>query len=335
MLSLSVDAMGGDHAPGEIVAGAVRFVREGGVEADDVRLLLVGDPEAVRAELARHGALDDPRLTPYPASEVIAMHDHPMEALRRKPDASLVVAARLVRDGEAAATVSAGNTGACMIAAIQLIGRLSGINRPAIATAIPTEDGGVALVVDAGANVDCRPSHLVQFALMGSVYAQKVLGIDAPRVGLLSNGEEESKGNELVKETRPLLADAPIRFVGAIEGNHVTEGAADVVVCDGFAGNVLLKAVEGMARLSLKVLAAEAQASPGDASLARALDVLRRRVDYSEYGGAPLLGIAGVSIIAHGRSDAKAIASAIRIAAQAARADYVAGVADAIQAMKA
>jgi glycerol-3-phosphate acyltransferase PlsX len=322
LISVSVDAMGGDHAPGEIVAGAVRFLRDGGSDAEGVRLLLVGDPGAIRAALADHGASEDDRLVIVPASEVVAMDEHPMEAVRRKPGSSLCVSARLVGDGTASATVSAGNTGACMVAAIQLIGRIPGVSRPAIGTAVPVM-GGTTLVVDAGANVDCRSSHLVQFAVLGSLYAQAVMGIPEPKVGILSNGEEAAKGNELVKETRPLLEQSNLRFVGSIEANHLMEGEADVVTCDGFVGNVFLKSIEGMARLALSVVGDCARAAPENAGIADAARALFKRVDYSEYGGAPLLGIRGVSIIAHGRSKAPAMRNAIRVAAQAAKADYV------------
>ena len=327
--------MGGDHAPGEIVAGAVRFLREGGSDADGVRLLLVGDPDAIRRALADCGGVESDRLVIHPASGVIAMDEHPMEAVRHKPDSSLCVSARLVGEGVASATVSAGNTGACMVAAIQLIGRIRGVSRPAIGTAVPVMGGRTTLVVDAGANVDCRPSHLVQFALLGSLYAQAVMGIADPRVGVLSNGEEAAKGNELVKETRPLLEESSLRFIGSIEANHVMEGEADVVTCDGFVGNVFLKSIEGMARLALSVVGDCAKSAPENPGIADAAKALFRRVDYSEYGGAPLLGIRGLSIIAHGRSRAPAMHSAIRVATQAAKADYVARVEAAFSSLKA
>ena len=326
--------MGGDHAPGEIVAGAVRFLRDGGPDAEGVRLLLVGDPEAIRNALKDAGEAESDRLEIVPSAEIIGMDEHPMESVRSKPDSSLCRSAKLVADGIAQATVSAGNTGACMVAAVQFIGRIRGVARPAIGTAVPVVGGGTTLVVDAGANVDCRPSHLVQFATLGAVYARAVMGIAEPRVGILSNGEEAAKGNELVKETRPLLAEAPIRFVGSIEANHLMEGEADVVTCDGFVGNVFLKAIEGMARLALSVVSDSVRQDPGNAGLAGAADALFRRVDYSQYGGAPLLGIRGVSIIAHGRSKAPAMFNAIRIAAQAAKSGYVAEVETAMASLK-
>jgi glycerol-3-phosphate acyltransferase PlsX len=258
------------------------------------------------------------------------MDEHPAEAVREKRDASLVVCADLVRSGEAQAAFSAGNTGAVLVAAISLLEKIPGVKRPAIATTMPTETGGRCIVVDAGANIDCRASHLLQFGLLGSVYAEKALGIPNPRVGLLANGEEATKGNELSREAFALLADAPaLNFVGNVEGNHVFEGGVDVVVCDGFVGNVLLKGAEGTVRLVLSLLAADARRA-GDEAIREALLAsllrLRQRVDYSEFGGAPLLGVNGVSFIAHGRSDSKAIANGIRMAVAAARSGYVSAV---------
>lgn len=334
IIRIAVDALGGDHAPHEIVKGAVAYAR--GVNGDFAEVLLVGDPAVVGRELDAAGDVPA-NVRIVPAGQMIAMHEHPTEAVLGKPDASLVVGARLVRDGLADATFSAGNTGAVMFAAIRLLERTPGIRRPAIATPFPTETGGRALVVDAGANVDCRASHLLQFALLGSVYAQKVMGIERPRVGLLSNGEEESKGNELTKDTHALLAASPLHFVGNVEGNHVFEGNVDVVVCDGFVGNVLLKASEGAVRLTLGILAADAKRETDEVireALLRSLLKIRQRVDYSEFGGAPLLGVNGVCFIAHGRSDAKTISTGIRLAVDATRAGYVPAVRDALAALK-
>lgn len=312
--------MGGDHAPAEIVRGAVRFLREGGREADGVQALLVGNPEAIAQELTACGAAEGDDLAIVPASQVIEMHEHPLEAVRRKPDASLVVCAQMVRSGQASATLSAGNTGAAMVAAIQILERLPGVDRrPAIATMLPCGSGGLTLLVDSGANVDCTPQQLVQFALLGSIYAEKVLGIAEPRVGLLSNGEEESKGDRLTRETLPLLKESSVRFLGPVEGNHLFEGRVDVAVCDGFVGNTVLKAVEGMGHFALSLIR-------GEITNPTALFRIAQRLDYAEYGGAPLLGVNGVSLIAHGRSDAKAIASGLRQAARTARADYVGAV---------
>ncbi len=319
-LKIAVDAMGGDYAPAEVVQGALEYARGG-----DAELLLVGDPARIGPELASGGQAAR-RLRVVPATQVIAMGEHPAAAVQEKPDASIVVCARLVRDGEAQAAFSAGNTGAVMAAAMFLLKKIEGVKRLPIATMMPTETGGRAVVVDAGANVDCRASHLLQFALLGAVYAEKVLGMARPRVGLLANGEEETKGNDLSREAFALLAASELNFVGNVEGNHVFEGGVDVVVCDGFVGNVLLKGAEGTVRLVLSLLAADARRENDEAirdALLNSLLRLRQQVDYSEYGGAPLLGANGVSFIAHGRSDAKAIANGIRMAATAARSGYV------------
>jgi glycerol-3-phosphate acyltransferase PlsX len=248
------------------------------------------------------------------------------------------VCARLVQTGEAQATFSAGNTGAVMVTAIKILEKIPGIRRPAIATLFPTETGGRAVVVDAGANVDCKTFHLVQFALLGSVYAETVLGIARPRVGLLANGEEETKGNELTRDAHRALAAAPyLNFVGNVEGNHVFEGGVDVVVCDGFVGNVLLKGAEGTVRMVLSLLSADARKENDEVireALLHSLLRIRQKVDYTENGGAPLLGVNGVSFIGHGRSDSKAIASGLRLAAQAARSGYVGAVHRAMGALK-
>jgi glycerol-3-phosphate acyltransferase PlsX len=328
-LKIAVDAMGGDYAPAEVVNGAMEYARGG-----DAEVLLVGDPARIEPELAASVPAARP-VRVVPASQVIGMEEHPAAAVQEKPNASIVICARLVRDGEAQATFSAGNTGAVMAAALFFLKKIDGIRRLPIATMMPTESGGRAVVVDAGANVDCRASHLLQFALLGSVYAEKVLGIAGPRVGLLANGEEETKGNELSREAFALLSASSLNFVGNVEGNHVFEGGVDVVVCDGFVGNVLLKGAEGTVRLVLSLLAADARRENDETirdALLGSLLRLRQQVDYSEYGGAPLLGVAGVSFIAHGRSDAKAIANGIRMAVTAARSGYVEAVRAALAA---
>jgi phosphate acyltransferase len=318
-LTIAVDAMGGDHAPQQIVAGAVRFVRSDSPDAAGVGLQLVGDPEAIHACLKAEGIDAHPRLSIVPASQVIGMDEHPLESVRKKPDSSIVVCAKRVKSGEADATMSAGNTGACLVAAMMIIERLPEISRPPIATFMPRHDGLATMVVDGGANVDCQPSHLADFALLGSLYMQTVLGIANPRVALLANGEEESKGDDLVKRTRPLLQALPINFIGNVEGNTAFEDYADVAVCDGFAGNVALKTAEGMGSLCLSILESFPEA-------AAAMQAVRRRVDWAEYGGAPLLGINGVSIIAHGRSNARAAETALLVAARTTRSGYVAAV---------
>lgn len=349
-LKIAVDAMGGDYAPAEIVRGATAFLRSASNEDDAIishaQVILVGDPERIQAEIeasdAEHPLLASAkeRLHIVPASQVIGMDEHPMEACRDKRDASLMVATGLVRTGAAHACISAGNTGACMIAARQLLGLAPDVKRPAIATIMPTEVGGYTIVVDAGANVDCRPGQLVQFAYLGSIYMEKVLGVQNPRVGLLSNGEEEAKGNDLVHEVHPLLAAQrpTLNFIGNVEGNHVFEGNVDVVVCDGFVGNVLLKGAEGTAKLAMTLLAQDAKKTEDETIrkvLLAALLRLRARMDYAEIGGAPLLGVNGPAFIAHGRSDAKAIANGIRRAAHAAHSGYVEAVKDALHGVQA
>ncbi len=341
---IAVDAMGGDYAPAEVVRGAAIYLhRHAGV--DNSRVVLVGVEDQIRGELAaiqagghQYSAFSHDRLDIVPADEIVAMDEHPMEAFRHKPHSSLVQTVRLVKQGRAHGAFSAGNTGAFMVAATYLLERIDGIKRLPIATMFPKETGGRAVVVDAGANVDCKPSHMAQFGLLGSIYAEKVLGVERPRVGLLSNGEEDAKGNELVRETRNLLRDNPLlNFVGNVEGNHVFEGGVDVVVCDGFVGNVLLKGAEGIVRLVLSLLAADARAAHDEhirEALLASLLKLRSRVDYAEMGGAPLLGVNGPVFIAHGRSDARAITTGIRIAAQASRSGYVASIRAAVAATK-
>jgi len=312
---IALDAMGGDRAPGEPIAGAILAARELGIA-----VTLVGPREIVDRELKRHQSSALP-LEIVDAPDVIGMAEPPVQAVRHHPDASLNVGMRLVKSGAADGLVSAGNTGAVMVAALLTLGRAPGIERPALATMFPTLTG-YCLLLDVGANVDCRPSHLLQFAVMGERYARLVLGIPAPRVGLLSNGEEETKGNALVQEAHRLLRDAGVHFVGNIEGKDIPRGLADVVVCDGFVGNALIKFGEGIADLAFSLLRSELSRSPlgvvGGLLLRPSLQRLKRRIDYQEYGGAPLLGVDGVVVVAHGRSSARAIRNAIRLAAQTA-----------------
>jgi glycerol-3-phosphate acyltransferase PlsX len=276
-------------------------------------------------------AVEPGRLAIVPTSQMIDMDEPPMEAFRQKRDSSLVVCVDMVRRGDADAAFSAGNTGAMMVAATFLLERVEGVQRSAIATLMPNEKGGLAIIVDAGANVDCRPKQLLHFALLGSVFAEKALGTASPRVGILANGEEEAKGNELSKEAFELLSAARDRlnFIGNVESNHIFEGKVDVAVCDGFVGNILLKGAEGTARLAIHMLAEDIRSAPDEATrqiLQKSLARLRERMDYSEYGGAPLLGVNGVAMIAHGRSDYKAVANGIRQSVRAARSGYVAAV---------
>jgi glycerol-3-phosphate acyltransferase PlsX len=301
--------MGGDHAPGPVVDGALAAARHSGVA-----VTLVGRTEAIAAELRRHpdaGALD---VAVVEAPDVVAMDEAPASVLRRKPRASIRVAAELVRDGAAAAVVSAGHTGASVVAAHTTFGMLKGVDRPALAPAIPTRTG-MAVLLDAGATVECRPAHLLQFGVMGAVYTRTLLGIEAPRVGLLSIGEEEGKGNDLTKEAYRLLKAAPLTFVGNVEARDVFSGKADVIVCDGFTGNVVLKLSEGLVEMVEEQLGEELSSTfssqVGYLLSRRAYRRFRKRVDYSEYGGAPLLGVSGLVLVCHGRSSAKAIRNAV------------------------
>lgn len=307
--------MGGDDGPSTIIGGALVAARH-----LQVGLLLVGDQRLVERELSRHpgaGALDIDILdTP----EYVEMAEPASVALRRKPRASIRVAVDAVRDGRAAAVFSAGHTGASVMAAIGSFGRLPGIERPALATIIPTRHAP-AVLLDSGAMVECRPQHLVQFATMGSAYARVAFGQSSPRVGLLSVGEEEGKGNELTKDAHQLLKAAALNFVGNVEGRDIYAGRVDVIVCDGFTGNVILKTSEGLVETVEALLHAELQSTFGSQIgyllSAKAFRRFRKRVDYSEFGGAPLLGVNGVCIVGHGRSSAKAVRNAVTMAARA------------------
>ena len=304
--------MGGDFAPGPIVEGAVSASRH---LPDGVRL--VGRIETLRLELARHAGADTLPISLVDAEDVIRMDEAPAAALRRRPGASIRVAVSEVAEGRASALVSAGSTGATVMAAYAGLGLLPGVDRPALAATIPTRQQP-AVLLDAGANAECRPAHLLQFAVMGAAFAQIALGLSTPRVGLLSIGEEATKGNDLTREAHRLLKDAPVHFVGNVEARHVYAGAADVIVCDGFTGNVVLKTSEGLvdlveARLGDE-LSSTFSASVGFLLVKQALRRFRRRVDYSEYGGALLLGVRGVVVVGHGRSSAKAIRNAILMA---------------------
>ena len=311
-MRIAVDAMGGDFAPKEIVRGAVEAARR-----HDCEIVLIGDEEQIRAEL--HG--EDPatlHISIVHASEVIGMNEHPAEAVRSKKDSSVVVATRLVKEGCCDAVFSAGSTGAAVAAAQLILHRIRGVGRPSIATPMPTPDG-VTLMLDSGANVDSKPEHLVQSAVMGSLYAQYVFGIEHPRVGLLNIGEEETKGNEQAKETYQLLKVEPnIHFAGNAEGRDVPKGNFDVVICDGFVGNVVLKFAEGLAKTILGLIREEIRgaglmARLGALLLMPTLRRLGKRLDVREYGGAPLLGVNGCCVIGHGSSDAKSVASAIGV----------------------
>jgi phosphate acyltransferase len=318
MITIALDAMGGDHAPRPEVEGAVLAARELGV-----RVLLVGQPNVVRTELAKHAAPNLP-IEIIPASEVITMEDHPAQAFRRKKDSSVHVAARLVREAKADGIVSAGNTGAVMTVAKFLLGTLESVDRVALAAPFPNAKGGVSVLLDVGANVDSKPEHLVQFAVMGEIYYRATFGNRRPRVGVLSIGEEEIKGNELTREVYTRLKKSSVHFVGNVEGGDLFSGTVDVIVCDGFVGNIALKICEGLAVQIFGLLKKSIQSSLASQVAflfsGSALKGLKKKIDYTEYGGAPLLGVRGVCVIGHGRSNANAIKNAIRVAAGLARA---------------
>lgn len=309
-MRIAVDAMGGDYAPVEIVKGALLAAEA----SPDVQLILVGQKERIQSFLS--GTLPK-NVSLHEASEVVEMDEHPANAVRKKKDSSIVVATRLVKLGEADAIVSAGSTGAQMAAGLLGLGRIKGIERPAIATVLPTSDGG-KLILDVGANMDATPEQLCQYGQMGSIYAAKILGIPNPRVGLLNVGSEEGKGNELTQKAYPLLKACPINFVGNVEGRDVPYGRADVVVCEGFAGNILLKTAEGLAGVLFQQIKEKITSSMvrklGALAVKPGLKEIAQMMDYAEYGGAPLLGVNGISIICHGSSKAKAIFNAIRVA---------------------
>ncbi|MCU0247170.1 MAG: phosphate acyltransferase PlsX [Bryobacter sp.] len=315
MLTIAVDAMGGDHAPKSEVEGALRAARD-----LDVRVLLVGKEDVIRHELAQHPGWKSLPIEIRHASEVIGMDDAAAKAVRQKRDSSMRVASRLVRDGEAHGMVSAGNTGAVMATAKLVQGVVPGVDRPALAMAFPTPKGKPVVMVDVGANVDCSPHMMAQFAIMGDIYSRVIFHSKSPRVGLLSIGEEEHKGNELTKSATPLLKELPIHFIGNVEGRDLYSGHADVIVCDGFIGNVALKVSEGLVDMIKHMLKESLEATItrqiGYVLSKNGFAEFRKRTDYSEYGGAPLLGIRGVCIICHGRSNANAIRNAIRVAAE-------------------
>jgi glycerol-3-phosphate acyltransferase PlsX len=318
-MKIAVDAMGGDNAPQAIVAGAVQAAQD-----FRVGIILVGVEQVVREELNKYTRAKALPIEIRNATEVVDMLDSPATVFRRKKDSSIRVANELVKSGEAAAVFSAGHTGAAMSTSLFVLGRVEGVERPAIATFMPTVKG-TSIVLDVGANVDCKPNHLLQFAIMGEVYAKYLLKNPNPRVGLLSIGEEETKGNELTKEAFKLLTETSLNFIGNVEGRDVMFGSADVVVCDGFIGNVVLKVSEAVAEavgLFLKDGIEKSLSSKLGYLLMRpAFRSLKQKVDYAEYGGAPLVGINGISIISHGRSSGLAVRNAIRVAADLAASE--------------
>jgi phosphate acyltransferase len=317
MVTIALDAMGGDHAPRAEVEGAILAARELGV-----RILLVGAEATVRQELNRHRQRNLP-IEIVNATEVITMTDSPSQAFRRKKDSSVHVAAKLVRDGKADALVSMGNTGAVMTVARFVLGTLRGVDRPALAATFPNMKEKVTVILDVGANVDSKAAQIEQFAVMGEIYYRTIWGVKRPRVALLSIGEEEMKGNELTREASSRLKQTSLNFVGNVEGRDVFRGSVDVIVCDGFIGNVALKISEGLVEhiggMLKKAIKSSLTSQLGYVLSKSAFDEFRRRTDYSEYGGAPLLGVRGITIIGHGRSNPIAIKNAIRVANELCR----------------
>ena len=326
-MKLALDAMGGDYAPQEIVLGGLDALNQHDFLE---KIYLVGKRDAIEAvlkEAEKDKKVDYSKLEIVEASEVIEMADHPATAYRRKKDASITVATRLVREGTADAVVSAGSTGGQMVAALFGLGRIKGVSRPAIGCIIPTYEGG-KLLVDSGANTNVDETNLVQFAQMGSVYMNCVMGMENPRVGLINNGSEETKGSELTQAVYQKLKEMDdINFVGNIEGRDVPFGRADVMACDGFTGNVVLKTMEGTAKLIMDMLKEEIYASTkgkiGGILLKPSLSNLKKKMDYAEYGGAPLLGVNGVSVVCHGSSKARAIFKAIEVANTCCESKFV------------
>jgi len=322
MVTIAVDAMGGDSAPKAEIDGAIEAVRK----LQDVRVILVGHEDVLRRELRRRDGTHEWRhlIDIRHAREAITMEDS-AKAFRTKRDSSIRVASRLVHDGEAQGLVSAGNTGAVMATAKLVQGMIPGVDRPALGSAFPTASGKPVVVLDLGANVDCTPRMLAQFAVMGHIYSRAIFNVEDPEVGLLSIGEEEHKGNELTRATTPLLRALPIQFIGNVEGRDLYSGKADVIVCDGFIGNVALKVSEGLVEMFRNLLQESLRATVtrkvGYLLSRAAYADFKKRIDYTEYGGAPLLGVRGVCIICHGRSNANAIKNAIRLAAESAESN--------------
>lgn len=319
-----MDGFGGDYAPEQIAAGCLQAA-----DIARIPILLTGDQKKLESLIKDKPGSE--LIEIVHASEQIGMEEAPIEAVRKKKESSLVVAANLVRQKKAAALISAGNTGACMAASLLNIGRVRGIERPAITCLMPTLNG-VCLIVDAGANVDCRPKYLLQFAQMGSIYAEKVLAVAKPRIGLLNIGEEPHKGNDLSQKSYQLLANSELNFIGNVEGRDISHGEVDVVVCDGFVGNTIIKFAEGLGSALFSMLKTEFMKSTPRkiaASVLRpGLKNIAKKMDYTEYGGAPLLGVNGAVIIAHGTSNQKAIYNAIRAAKTAVDNQVVQSIAE-------
>ncbi len=319
-MRIVVDAMGGDYAPEVVIQGVQAYLADGSAD-----IILVGQEERVRPLLEKY-TLPADKVQFRHASQVIEMDEHPAEAVKAKEDSSMVVGMNLVKSGEADAFMSAGNSGGVLAAALFRLGRIPGIKRPALSTVFPTQKG-FTFILDIGANTDCKALYLQQFGIMGSIYAERVLGVANPKVGIVSNGEEPGKGSMLVQEAFELLKASNLNFIGNVEGKDIPAGMADVVVTDGFTGNVIIKLAEGAAGLMLGIIGEEIRrrkvAMLGALLAKPAFRAVKHRLDYAEYGGAPLLGVDGVVIIAHGRSNAKAICNAIRVAERAVNGKIV------------
>lgn len=334
-IRVALDAMGGDHAPGETVLGAVEAAREYGIG-----VYLVGQQDQIRAELAKYetGKLD---LSVLHAEDVIPMDEHDPARAARNKQSSMACAVQLVKDGAAVGAVSAGNSGAMMAVSLFTLKRLPGVERPALGGIFPTRNG-ICLVIDIGANIDCKPEYLQQFAIMGSIYMERLFHISSPRVGLLANGEEEGKGNEQVQLAHQLLKESSsplgLNFIGNVEGRDIPAGGADVVVCDGFVGNVVLKLSEGLSETLIDLIKTQiASDLPGKLAGAVVRPRLRqlvKRLDYAEYGGVPLLGVNGSAIISHGRSKARAIKNALRVARQTAETNVAGAISEGLSKLR-
>ena len=334
MIRIAVDVMGGDNAPAEHVKGCVEAVKEN----PQISLILVGDQEAVSAELAKYSDYPADRISIRHASEVIGTAEPPVQAIQKKKDSSMVVGLTMVKAGEAQAFVSSGNTGALLVGGIGIVGRIKGVERATVGTVMPTVKG-ISILLDAGANVDCRASHLVQFARMGSIYMQYVLGVSNPTVGIVNNGAEEDKGNSLVKETFPLLAaQEDLNFIGSVEARDIPFGAADVLVCDGFVGNAILKMYEGTADALVKVIKEKLKSSfismIGGLMIKSSLKGVLKTYDPTQYGGAPFLGLKGLVVKMHGSAKAKEVRIAISQCAEFSAQDIPAKIAERLAVKK-
>lgn len=313
-MRIALDAMGGDRGPADIVSGVIQAVAEA-----DLHITLFGDEKELNAILQRDGSYDPKRIDIVHTTEVVGMSESPMEAIRQKRDSSIVVACKQLKAGAVDAVVSAGNSGATMAAALRATGRLKGIARPGIASVLPTLKDPVVMM-DVGANVDCRPKHLLQFGLMATAFAEGIIGNTRPRVGVLSIGTEQGKGNSLVRKADQLFRDSTLNYIGNVEGGDIFKGDVDIIVCDGFVGNIALKTSEGLAEAMTTMLRDEINnsllAKLGYLLARGSFARFKKRIDYAEYGGAPLLGLKGTSIVCHGRSNPTAIKNAIRVASE-------------------